>query len=98
MHFVCRYELVGETVVVALWIGPSYFALYPQDRISVRRGIFNHGIQKDAIAVNIKSSSSSTGTPIRIIILIILIIITRTIIMSKLCVSEKRHPVASLFE
>jgi len=34
----CRYGLVGETVVVALWIGPSYFALYPQDRIPVRRG------------------------------------------------------------
>ena len=33
----CRYRLVGETVVVALWIGHSYFALYPQDRIAVRR-------------------------------------------------------------
>jgi len=34
----CRYGLVGETVVVALWIGHSYFALYPRDRIAVRRG------------------------------------------------------------
>ena len=25
-------------MVVALWIGHSYFALYPQDRIAVRRG------------------------------------------------------------
>jgi len=25
-------------VVQALWIGHSYFALYPQDRIPVRRG------------------------------------------------------------
>jgi len=33
----CRYRLVGETVVAALWIGHSYFALYPQDRIAVRR-------------------------------------------------------------
>jgi len=30
--------MVGETVIVALWIGQSYFALYPRDRIAVRRG------------------------------------------------------------
>jgi len=33
-----RYRLVGETIVQALWIGHSYFALYPRDRIAVRRG------------------------------------------------------------
>lgn len=34
----CRYGLAGETEIVALWVGHSYFALYPKDRIPVRRG------------------------------------------------------------
>jgi len=33
-----RYQFVGETVTVALWIGHSRFTLYPRDRIRVRRG------------------------------------------------------------
>ena len=33
-----RYQFVGETVTVALWIGHSRFTLYPRDRIPVRRG------------------------------------------------------------
>ena len=33
-----RYQFVGETVIVALWVGHSRFTLYPRDRIRVRRG------------------------------------------------------------
>jgi len=33
-----RYQFVGETIVVAMWVGHNLFTLYPQDRIAVRRG------------------------------------------------------------
>lgn len=33
-----KYQLVGETVIQALWVGHNLFTLYPSDRIAVQRG------------------------------------------------------------
>ena len=38
IYLLCRYTLVGETMITALWVGHNYFALYPRDRIGIRRG------------------------------------------------------------